>query len=518
MAVAKAELMRNLRARRRDEAELEQRTAYDRRRAELGKSKVRTAAHFRRWARQLILDTGERWEVEPFQIAFVRDLFAGRPENWLIVPEGNAKTTLVAGLALYHLEFTLDAAIAVAAAARDQAGLIYSQAEGFVQRSELKGFDLHPGYRRIEYPLNRSRLQIFAADSATGDGIIPTLCLVDELHRQRDLGLYRTWRGKLEKRNAQIVTISTAGEPGSEFEQTRERIRQDAAGALTRKGAHVRAVTAQIALHEWAVPETGDVEDLRTVKAANPLKAMTLAKLRAKLEAPTMTMSHWRRFVCNLPTRSDSAAITEAEWDNAKTKAELPADVPIWLGIDVAWKWDTTALVPLWVQEDGTRVLAPRGAPARILTPPRDGSMLDPHLIEKALTEINQRNPIHTVVIDPSKAEQLASWIEETFGSTVIARGGGSTPEHVMDFERFMEGLRSGRLKHGSDAGLTKHALNAIARVDRFGVARFDRPSPTRHGGPEQERRVIDALTAGAAVHAQSLVEVVVETRAPVIW
>jgi hypothetical protein len=43
-----------------------------------------------------------------------------------------------------------------------------------------------------------------------------------------------------------------------------------------------------------------------------------------------------------------------------------------------------------------------------------------------------------------------------------------------------------------------------VARVDRFGAARFDRSSPTRYGGPEQERRVIDALTAAAMVNAQA--------------
>ena len=42
------------------------------------------------------------------------------------------------------------------------------------------------------------------------------------------------------------------------------------------------------------------------------------------------------------------------------------------------------------------------------------------------------------------------------------------------------------------------------ARTDRYGAARFDRSSPTRYGGAEQARRVIDALTAAAMVHAQA--------------
>jgi len=138
-----------------------------------------------------------------------------------------------------------------------------------------------------------------------------------------------------------------------------------------------------------------------------------------------------------------------------------------------------------------------------VLTPPRDGTSLDPHLVEKALTDLNARNPIHTVVMDPSRGEQLGAWIEETFGATVIARG-QTAPLAIVDYERFMEALRSGWLKHSGDADMTQHALNAVARIDRFGAARFDRAAATRGGGPQQELRVIDALIAAAMVHAQA--------------
>ncbi len=477
-----------------------------------------TLPHFRAWALGLTLDTGDPWELEPFQSAFVRDLFAGRAENWLIVPEGNAKTTLAAGLALYHCEHRDGASVPIAASSREQAEILYRQAEGFVLRSaslhervhsrlqEVKGkrkvevprFTCLEGYRRINH-VGGGRIQVFAADDRTGDGVIPTLAIIDELHRHRDMRLYRTWAGKLDKRRGQLVTISTAGEPGSDFEQARERIRQDAAASLTRRGSFVRAATPALVLHEWAVPEGADVEDVRVVKRANPLAAITTARLRAKLEAPTMTLTHWRRFVCNLPTRSDEAAITEAEWAAARTDETIPDHEPIWVGLDVAWKWDTTAIVPFLMRDREHRLLGP----AIALVPPRDGGSLDPHLVEGALTALHARNPIHTVVMDPSRAEQLGAWIEETFGSTVIARG--QTPAlAVYDYERFMEALRSGWLKHSGDPVLTCHALNAVARIDRFGAARFDRSSPTRSGAPEQERRVIDALTAAAMVHAQA--------------
>jgi phage terminase large subunit-like protein len=472
-----------------------------------------TLDHFREWASQLILDTYEPWTLESFQEAFLADVFAGTPECWLVVPEGNGKTTLVAGLALYHAEFRPGAQVPVAASSREQAEILYRQAEGFVLRSpalyalvhsdiqQAKGklktdvprYVCLEGYRRINH-FKGGRIQVFAADDRTGDGVIPTLAIADELHRHRDLGLYRTWAGKLLKRGGQIVTISTAGEPGSEFEQTRERIRQEAT-QVQRDGSFIRAASQRIVLHEWSVSDKADVEDMRVGKSANPFSGVTIEDLQSKFDSPTMTMNHWRRFVCNLPTRSNDAAIQEAEWHAAKVDEQIPEGEPVSVGLDVAWKWDTTAAVPLWIRDSEYRLF---GA-ATVLVPPRDGTSLDPRLVEQALIEIHARNPIHTLVMDTSKAEQLGMWAEAEFECIVVDRP-QTNPRAAEDFERFMDALRRGWLHHTGDPGLTSHALNAVARILPFGDARFDRPSQTRMSA-EQERRVIDALTAASMVH-----------------
>jgi phage terminase large subunit-like protein len=469
-----------------------------------------TLEHFEAWISQLTLDSGTKWRLEPFQKAFVEDVFGGFPECWLVVPEGNGKTTLIAGLALYHSKFRPDALVPVAASSRDQAQILYRQAKGFVHRGGAWGFRAYDGYRRITHRETNGSIEIFAADERTGDGVIPTLCILDELHRHRSLDLYETWRGKLGKRDAQLVTISTAGEPGSEFEETRERIRQ--MGELERAETFVRAEHPQLVLHEWAVPESGDVEDFELVARANPFSGITPEKLRAKFETPSMTLAHWRRFTCNLPTRSTTAAIEEAEWEAAATDEEIPAGEPVFLGLDVAWKWDTTAMVPLWWRDDEFRLLGP----ATVLVPPRDGTSLDPNLVEQALTDIHERNPLHTVVMDTSRAEYVASWIDAEFGATVVDRP-QSNVFAAMDFDKFMEALRNGWLKHSGDRELTRHAMNAVARVLPHGDARFDRPAKGQKG-PEQDRRVIDALIAAAMAHSVADLEGHRPARALVSW
>lgn len=470
-----------------------------------------TLEHFSAWASELELDNGEPWELEDFQAAFVRDVFAGHKVCWLVVPEGNGKTTLISGIALYHCEFRDDAYVPVAASSRDQAEWIYRQAAGFVARNELEDptrstaaqntkphlFRCLEGYRRIRHDANHSRIQIFAADDRGGDGIIPTLAILDELHRHRDLALYRTWLGKLRKRNAQLLVISTAGEVGSEFEEERTRLRQEST-EIEQGRCFTRAVRAGAVMHEWAVPPDGNVDDLELVKEANPFSGVSVEYLREKRDLPGMTVAHWSRFTCNLASRAENAAIQEREWWAAKAEEQIPKGEPIWLGLDVAWKWDTTAAVPLWWRDDEFRLLGP----ARVLIPPRDGSSLHPSFVERMLVEIHERNPLHTVVMDTSRAEQLASWISDEFGATVFDRQ-QTNALAVEDYNHFMEALRQGWLRHSGDLDLSKHALNAIARVLPHGDARFDRPKDGRIGG-DQAVRVIDALTAAAMVHSMA--------------
>src|SRR4030095_10303351 len=136
-------------------------------------------------------------------------------------------------------------------------------------------------------------------------------------HRHRDLRLYRTWRGKIEKRGGQIIAISTAGEPEGEFEEVRKRMRDEATDSQ-RKGSFLRAASKDAALHEYAVPESGDPEDVSLVLKANPLKMIDLAALERKRSSPSWSLPHWKRFVAGMPARLDTW-IEPAVWDGLKT-------------------------------------------------------------------------------------------------------------------------------------------------------------------------------------------------------
>jgi Phage Terminase len=463
----------------------------------------------------MVLDSGQPWKVEGFQLDVLDDVFAGAPEVWDVVPEGNGKSTLMGGFALYHADYTPDASVLLAASSRDQCGILLGQAAGFVRRSPgfPERFRVFEGYRRIKSLRLGGLIQVYAADDRTGDGVIFTLALVDELHRHRDMKLYRTWRGKLDKRGGQIVVISTAGEPGGEFETTIEQARKTGDQTPTGDG-HERILASEMVLHRWAVPDDADVEDLEQVKRANPFSAITVEDLARKRASPTMTTGHWRRFTCNQPARGEDAAISATEWARAVTDDRpRPGDPIFGVGVDLGWTWDTTAIVPLWAPSASRRVLLD----ATIIVPPRDGTSIPPTRVQQALKAVRDEHPFEVVAIDQAAGgEQLSEWIESELGCRVILYTNGNS-EQARCAQRFYEGLRAEpapTLQHSGDEQLTGHVLHARARVLPRGDVIFDRPVHSR-SARSQDQRVIDGLSAAQIIH-DAAVAAALDPRAPV--
>lgn len=455
-----------------------------------------TIDHFKAYTDLFVYDDGSQRGFEDWQLEIVSDIFKGYAQVWAIVPEGNGKSTMTAAIALYGADYSQSPWIPVAAYTAKQARIIFDQAQGFIERTPglRNRFDPKGGYKIIRSLRNGGiGIEIFAADAGGGDGVIPyPFAICDEMHRT-DMTIFRLWKGKLRKRGAQIIGISTAGEPETPFENMREDIRRKAT-EREYDGSHLRAEGRNLVLHEWMVPSDELCSDMEAVKAANPLSAITVPGLRDDFESPTTDLGDWKRLKCNRPTRPSASAITDKEWDDAQVDEDIPEGAEVIVGADFAWKWDTTVFATLWMGPE-YRLL---GAP-EILVPPRDGSSLHPDEAKDALLRLSEKYRIETVVMDMHHAEDIAAWIEDTLAITVIDHAHGQSRTHVQDYAAFTEALRNGTLKHTGDPGLRAHVLNAIARRLPGGDYRFDRPSSVRGNAKAQDRRVIDALTAAAS-------------------
>jgi hypothetical protein len=502
-----------------------------------------TVEHFRVYASRLVFDDGRTREPEDWQLDYAREVFrgvvvpgAGRrraldvAESWLLVPEGNGKTTFVGELALYGADWALRPWIPVGASSRDQAKTLYTQAKGFVDNTPglARRFKCFDGYRAIR-PLNPKTgkprsgrgVEICPWDPATNDGVIPfPFFICDELHRHPDMTLWRLWKGKSRKRGAVGIGISTAGEPGTEFEEARDRVREQCARITRRHGGTLYRGN-RMSMWEYRLERPELAQDPEAVAAVNPLSTVTPEDMAEELESPTLDIGDFKRLKCNLPSRSTFAAITDEEW--AKARSELPA-IPdgerIDCGLDLGWKQDTTALVPLWTGPDFKLL-----DEAQVAVPPRDGTSLHPDKVKALLYSRLERNPIDALVMDTSNGEDIAAWAADELGLTVIDRTQGNDLM-VQDYKNFMLGLRTrvpfretrkelrrdgseqviGHVDHKplrvvrSCPLLTRHSMNAIGRRLPRGDTRFDRPTSSRGTPSKQDTRVIDALTAAGMV------------------
>lgn len=472
--------------------------------------------------------------LEDWQRNIARSVLVDRVmETLVLIPKGNGKTTLLAALALWHLLTTGTARCYIGAASRQQAGEMFEHARGFVDRDMIYGdgelvalLEVQPGYKRIRRRDDGGFIEVRAADANTQDGVGPTLALVDEYHRHPSDALYSVFRDGLDKRNGQLVTISTAGD---DEESPLGRL---LAGLLKHvvhtEGRYTYAYDEEGGgcLHMWALREDDSPDDLEVVKMANPLSSITLAKLRRRRNSPSMTRGRWARFTCNLWGAGDEAALARVEWQRLNDPdAVIPEGSHIYLGMDLAWKWDTFAMVPVIWDDESQRFIV---GTVTILTPPRDGTSMDDAVAWAALRWYTDRYRV-TIVADPNAGGQefLPKALRELGaedGNGVVevaehAQADGPMADAAM---RTVEAVRTGALAFNGDhgrtnqggrivdtdsVGFTRQVLTATAepiRGDdeerfRFGKPR-GRTTAKRKRGEPREFRCIDAIIALAMV------------------
>jgi hypothetical protein len=517
--------------------------------------------HFEAFCATLTLDSGRRFVLEPFQRTILADYFRGTVETLVLLPKKNGKTTLLAALVVYHLCYVDEARCYVAASSRDQATILYDHAKGFVNRSAAlqRRVLVRAGTRELRSRRDDGFVKVLAADSDTADGVGPTLAIVDELHRHKSTALYDVFSDGLDARDGRMLTISTAGDDeegplglmrSNYLAMPGKKIRGRYTYCRSRDGLNV--------MHEWALRPTDNLEDLKLVKSVNPLRTMTVAKLRRRRDSKSMTPSRWARFACNVWTQGEDAAIATLDWARkSRPGCRIPAGgpVPPVIGIDAGWTRDTTGLVPVGFP-DGTQdeaiiderlIIIPAGTqagPGRLPAAARDlpphlrelaatwpgrveeGRMTDERVVKGALIRLWLIWPDCSWAIDPNAGGlNLAQWIEAELAGGVEERvriasqqpapmqaasmhfaGGVRTavaqaPREDLDDDDD-DNLRTVPVFHPDDEELNRHVRAAVARWngERW---RFDkRRVPPSQSSKVQPRPIDGAIAATIAYHA----------------
>ena len=444
---------------------------------------------FALFCRQLTLDNGRPMILEPFQRSLLAGYFDGARETVAILPKKAGKTTTIAALAIYHcLLGPRDAECVVAAASREQAGILLRQAEGFIDRSEKLAHWLVVHDRAIRTRDKRGRIRILAADADTADGQLPTLAIVDELHRAKSAEVYAIFRDGLGPRNGQMVTISTAGaSEASVLGELRAAARR--LDDTSRDGKHLtaRSPDSHFIYHEWALDPEDDRDDLTVVKQANPASWQTIDELRIRYESPSTLPADWARFACGVWIGTDATWMRGDQWAALEVDDRIRDGDRVTVGFDGARVADATAIV-LCRLEDGLL------EPFRVWEQPAGSKdwQVPGGEVDAAVGEVMERYRVVRGYFDPPLwFSEIDAWGRE-FGDQAVMRYWTSRARMTAAVERFRTDALTAKLHHVGDGRLTRHVLNAQMVQSRGGY----HLAKTRPASPDKIDAAVAAVLA----------------------
>lgn len=365
----------------------------------------------------------------------------------VIQPKKAGKSTMIAALSLYHLLVTPDAECIVVASARDQAEIILRQALGFIRRSPQLQAQMRGMRREIQSTSDGGRIRVLASDEDTADGVLPTLAIVDELHRHRTGDLYGVLRLGLGPRKGRMVTISTAGATISSPLGELRRQAYEMPGFVRdhkRRRSFVRSPNGAFAFVEWCLDPEDDPTDMKLVKLVNPAPWRTIEVLGEEHDSPSMTAWQWLRFACGVWTEGEEPWIEPSVWDGLASSFELDEGSTT-LSVGVGRKGESGAVAKLQVR--GGVVSAKVEIYARTSLPK----------LESRVRELTTLHPITTVVYG-SKLFRRSADLLEAEGTPMLEHP--LTPERMVPASGTLyELVTEDKLRHDGDPELRAQVL-----------------------------------------------------------
>jgi len=422
---------------------------------------------FRRFAKLLGL------RIWPFQAYLLGFYFAGVTELVILIPKKNGKTTLLAALALYHLIMVPHAEAVIGASSKEQAALLHRQATMLIEKAGLERhalpgdrreptrytgvFEVREGMHVIRF--ENGRLRVMPHEVRTADGVIPTLALVDELHRHPTGGLYNVYRNGLVE-GAQMITISTAGASlDSPLGRLLEKAQTDYSMEKTGRRRTYTSRSGGFVLVEHALDPEDDRDDIKLVKQVNPAPWLTPHLLRERHpdNSPMESRGSWARLTCNLWTEGDEPAIEGQEWDR--------------LQVDIGQIEDgeQVILVPSVGHNAAVAIVAPRpegrvACKVEILEAAEGSSILA--RTENLILDLCER--YQADVHHPLGAFTRSSQLLQGEG-ILMAPAPHSVTALAAASGTFNRLLRSGLLMHDGDPVLRTHVLAAKLKTNEAG-------------------------------------------------
>ena len=345
---------------------------------------------FTAWQKWLLRALFER-DAETQRLRYRRALIG--------LPRKQGKSLMLSAVAVYGLiTGESGAEVYVVAGDRQQARIIFGEAKQQVQMSPVLSQECKVYRDAIEMPRFGSVLRVLSSEFKGQAGLNPSLVLFDELWNQGSPDLYdQMTLGSGARIEPLVVSITTAGYD-----------LDTVAGHLYQYGKRCAAGEVHdptFGFWWWEAAADCEPTDERQWRIANPNLSERLLDIDDMRTAVKQTdESAFRRWRLNQWVRSQESWLPAGSWEQCRDDLPLRDDLPIWVGIDMALKHDSIAVVIAQPQDD---LVITR---ARIWQPKDEG--VDVAAVEAHLRSLHNEYQVREFVFDPAyfqrSAEQLA--------------------------------------------------------------------------------------------------------------
>lgn len=306
-------------------------------------------------------DAGKPLVLEPFQIFIICAVYGFRSKKDLskrmvtdviiYIPRKAGKSTLTAAIALYELAFgEAGAEVYSLATTRDQAGIVFTAATGFIDAMPPDIAALYTAGRHqiIKTGDAQSMFKALSRDAKkTGDGLNPSCAIIDEAAQIVDRNSIEVLHsGMVARQNPLRVYITTASfTKETKFYEDMTMLQTMLTGEAT-DNPHWFGLL-------YSLDPGDDWRDPKTWAKANPMHGVSVFEdaIAQRAEEAKHKPAALNEFLCktlNLYVSANSAWIDRAYWDDDKCKlGEKREPEAVFMGFDLAATRDLNAICTL---------------------------------------------------------------------------------------------------------------------------------------------------------------------------
>jgi len=404
---------------------------------------------------------GERLRLTNWQKDLLGSLYERRDDGLLRyrrslvgLARKNGKSLVGSVIALYGLiEGEPGAEVYSAAGDRMQARIVFNEAKWQISQSPaLSG--ICKVYRDVvEVPSTGAIYRVLSADAKLQQGLNASTVIFDEVHVQPNEDLWNALTlSSGARKDPNIVGITTAGfDPDS------------LCGRLYNYGKRVISndqVDERFGFFWWEAPEGCAVSDRDGWAAANP----NLAEGLLDIEDMEVSMNQtaevaFRRYRLNQFVRTDGESwLPAGAWELCRSDMELKPDLPTFVGVDMALKHDSIAVV-IAQPQDGRVVVR-----AKIWHP--DANAMDVSAVEQHIRDINREFNVVENAYDPAFFQRSAEVLSENH---VMVEFPQSAARMIPACGNLYELIVNQVIAHDGDPMFTDQVMSAAQRSTESG-------------------------------------------------